>query len=231
MNHAPVDFQKVPIQPVDCLRGAVDLVRDQYWLFVGICAVGMLIGSAVPMAILLGPMMCGIYLCYFKRLRAENVTFELLFKGFDYFLESLIATLIMVGLMMAVIVPLYMVCFVGFMGLAASGGQANDEETLVALFGLFGLFYFVILVLSLLLGTFFAFVYPLIVDRGLKAVPALTTSFRAVLANLPGMLGLVLLSTLISLPAACCCYLPVFLVLPITFGATALAYRKVFPDK
>ena len=67
-------------------------------------------------------------------------------------------------------------------------------------------------------------------DRGLKAVPALKTSFKAALANFGGVLGLVLLTTLIGFLAACCCYLPVFLVLPITFGATALAYRKVFPE-
>ena len=231
MNEDSVSFQKVPIRPVDCLRQAIDLLREQYWLFVGICAVGILIGSAVPLGILMGPMMCGIYLCYFQRLRGERVTFELLFKGFDYFLESLIATLIVVGAMMVILVPMYLLCFAGFIALVVSAGQGGEEQAVAGLFGLFGLVYLLILVLGLLVGTFFAFVYPLIVDRGLTAVPALKTSFRAVLANLGGMLGLVLLSSVIGLLAACCCYLPVFLVLPITFGATTLAYRKVFPGK
>lgn len=231
MKETSVEFRRVPIRPVDCLRQAVDLLREQYWLFVGICAVGILIGSAVPLGILMGPMMCGIYLCYFTRLRGERVTFELLFKGFDYFLESLIATLILVGAMVVIVVPLYLLFFVGFFALVASAGQGGEEEVLIGFFGLFGLLYLLILVLALLVGTFFAFVYPLIVDRGLRAVPALKTSFRAVMANLGGMLGLVFLSSVISLLAACCCYLPVFFVLPITFGATTLAYRKVFPGK
>jgi len=231
VKETSVEFRRVPIRPVDCLRQAVDLLREQYWLFVGICAVGILIGSAVPLGILMGPMMCGIYLCYFTRLRGERVTFELLFKGFDYFLESLIATLILVGAMVVIVVPLYLLFFVGFFALVASAGQGGEEEVLIGFFGLFGLLYLLILVLALLVGTFFAFVYPLIVDRGLRAVPALKTSFRAVMANLGGMLGLVFLSSVISLLAACCCYLPVFFVLPITFGATTLAYRKVFPGK
>jgi hypothetical protein len=210
---------------------AIELVKEQYWLFVGVCALGIIIGSVVPLGILMGPMMCGIYLCYFHRLRGGKVTFDLLFKGFDYFLESLIATLILVGVTMAIIVPLYILFFVGFVGLTAFAGHGNEEEMVAGFLGMFAVLYFVILLLSLVVGTLFAFVYPLIVDRGLKAVPAIATSFRAVLANLWGMLGLVFLNTLIGLLASCCCYLPVFLVLPITFGAMTLAYRKVFPDK
>ncbi len=231
MYEDSVDYRRVPIRPVECLLRAIDLAKEQYWLFVGICAVGILIGSAVPMAILMGPMMCGIYLCHFKRLRGEKVTFELLFKGFDYFLESLIATLILVGAMMVVIVPVYLLFFAGFLGIILSAEQGNEGEVVAGLLGMCAVVYVFILVVSLLVGTFFAFVYPLIVDRGLTAIPALKTSFRAVLGNLPGMLGLVFLSTLISLLAACCCYLPLFLVLPVTFGAATLAYRKVFPEK
>lgn len=56
--------QKVPLRPIELLKEGRQLVGEQYWLFVGITFVGMLVGNAVPMAILLGPMMCGIYLCY-----------------------------------------------------------------------------------------------------------------------------------------------------------------------
>ena len=83
MNGDPTEFRRVPIEPVDCLMRAGSLTGDQYWLFVGICFVGVLIGSLAPLGILLGPMMCGIYLCYFGRERGYRATFELLFKGFD----------------------------------------------------------------------------------------------------------------------------------------------------
>jgi uncharacterized membrane protein len=99
------------------------------------------------------------------------------------------------------------------------------------MFGMMGMIYGVVLLLSLILSVFFAFVYPLIVDRGLKAVPALGTSFRAAWANLGGMVGLMCLMFLISLAATACCYLPAFFVLPWTMGAMAVAYRKVFPEQ
>ena len=74
------DFNRGVIKPVECLKEAWGLIKDQYWLFLGICAVGMLIGSAFAIA-LMGPMICGIYLCLFQRMRGEPVKFENLFKG------------------------------------------------------------------------------------------------------------------------------------------------------
>ena len=231
MNDENAHFQQVPIEPVKCLQDAGRLMGDQYWLFVGICLVGVLIGSAVPLGILMGPMMCGIYLCYLKRSRGERVTFEMLFKGFDYFIESLIATLIVVGIMLVVLIPLYLVMMVlMFASIGASGHGGPPDAPPAGFFAVFGLFYGLILLLSIAVGVFFIFVYPLIVDRGMKAVPALKTSFRAALANLGGALGLVLLNTLIGTLATLCCYVPVIFVLPVCFGAVFLAYRKVFPE-
>ena len=57
------------------------MVRPQYWLMVAVVLVGILIGSFAPMGILLGPMMCGIYLCLLGLMRGERIEFGLLFKG------------------------------------------------------------------------------------------------------------------------------------------------------
>jgi len=65
------DFNRGVIKPVECLKEAWGLIKDQYWLFLGICAVGMLIGSAFAI-VLMGPMMCGIYLCLFQRMRVNQ---------------------------------------------------------------------------------------------------------------------------------------------------------------
>ena len=60
MNAESVEFQRTPIRPFDCLIASKQLMGEQYWLFLGIGVVGILIGSFVPLGILLGPMMCGI---------------------------------------------------------------------------------------------------------------------------------------------------------------------------
>ena len=54
------------VQPVECIKAGWELIKSQYWLFVGMTVVGIIIGSVVPLGILMGPMMCGIYLALFK---------------------------------------------------------------------------------------------------------------------------------------------------------------------
>jgi hypothetical protein len=231
MNAEPVEYQRITIRPVECLKASKELMGEQYWLFCGISVVGILIASAVPLGILMGPMMCGIYYCYLRRMRGETVEFGMLFKGFDYFAESLVATLILVGVTLVVMLPMYCLFLAGFMGFAAhadkGGGQAPPSP---AMFGMMGLLYVVVLALCLVLMVFFCFAYPLIVDRGLKAVPALRTSFNAAWANFGSMLGMMCLLFLISILASLCCYVPALLFMPFYMGTLAVAYRKVFPD-
>ena len=62
-----IEFQRGVVKPIECIKEGYNLIKDQYWLFVGIAAIGMLIGSAVPLGILMGPMMVGIYMAIFKR--------------------------------------------------------------------------------------------------------------------------------------------------------------------
>ena len=57
-----LQFRTGVVKPVECLKEGWALIKDQYWLFLGITVVGMLIGKAVPI-VLLGPMMAGIFLC------------------------------------------------------------------------------------------------------------------------------------------------------------------------
>lgn len=232
MSAEPIEYQRTAIRPVDCLMASKDLLGDKYWLFFGITVVGVLIASAVPLGILMGPMMCGIYYCYFRRMRGESVEFGMLFRGFDYFLESLLATLILLGVSLVLTLPLSCLFVAGFMGLAAASdhGGHPGEPPILAMFGMMGVFYIAMLVVSVVAMVFFAFAYPLIVERGLKAWPAVCTSCRAAWANFGGMLGLMCLLMLISVVASLCCYAPALLFMPFYMGTLALAYRKVFPE-
>src|ERR1700716_4068150 len=103
-----IQFRTGVIKPTECVKEAWALVKDQYWLFLGIIFVGVLIGSAVPI-VLLGPMMVGIYLCLFRRMRGEPVEFGNLFKGFDYFAQGLIAALLQMIPVVIIVVPMYVI--------------------------------------------------------------------------------------------------------------------------
>jgi len=88
-----IPFRRKVVEPVSCIKGGWELIRSQYWLFVGMTLVGVLIGGAVPI-ILMGPMMCGLNLAFLKTRRGEPIEFGTLFKGFDYFGQALIAALL-----------------------------------------------------------------------------------------------------------------------------------------
>src|SRR5215210_1021585 len=100
-----IEFNRNAVQPIECIKAGWQLIRSRYWLFVGITLVGMLIGSAVPFGILLGPMMCGIYIALFQARRGQPVEFALLFKGFDFFGDSVVAALLHVVPILVIVIP------------------------------------------------------------------------------------------------------------------------------
>lgn len=230
MSTTAPEFERGAVRPIECLSDGWRLVSDQYWLFLGITAVGVIIGSLGPLGILLGPCMCGIYYCLLRHAGRRPVTFDMLFKGFNHFLESWIATLLMLVPMLVIIVPVYFVFVVALVRIMPDQPNAQpDQAKLWTLLGTMGVVYLVIILTALVVHIFFAFSYPLIVDYGLGGVDAVKTSIRAASANFGGLLGLVLLNGLIGMAGVFCCYVGAFFVMPLTFGAMATAYQRVFP--
>ena len=100
------EFKRNAVEPVECLKaGWQSDPKNQYWLFFGMTAVGFLIGSLVPFGLLMGPMMCGLYLAFFQTRRGQPIEFGVLFKGFDYFGDSVVATLLHMIPLVVVFVP------------------------------------------------------------------------------------------------------------------------------
>ena len=235
MGQVQPTIRRGVVRPIECLRAGVDLLRGHYWLFVGITFVGVLIASLVPFGILAGPMMCGIYYCLLRRDRGRAVKFEMLFKGFDDFVQSLIATLIMMIPIVLVAIPGYIVVFAimfaSMPGPRAPGAPPPPPPSMGPFFVAYGVFLAVLLAVSVVVSVLFFFVYPLITDRKLSGVQALKTSMRAVGANLGGVIGLVLLNFLMGLLGVLACYVGAIFVMPIHFAAVAVAYRQVFPEE
>lgn len=222
----PVVIKRVSARPIDRLFKAKDLIGEQYWLFVGTALVAVLIGSAVPLGILMGPMMCGLFMCYRQRMDGHQTKFDKLFKGFDYFVPSLIATLIMVGIFMVVFVPCYVIMMVLIFGGAIAG---KSDDAMLAMLPFIFLLEIVMVVAGMLIYVPFVFVYPLIVDRKLKALDAVKLSASAAWQNLWAVLAILFVNQLLSVIAACACYIPAFLLLPLTFGSIFQLYREVLP--
>jgi len=230
MENLPA-FKRGAIEPIECLKAGWALIKDRYWLFLGITVVGILIAGLVPLGILMGPMMCGIYLVLFQQMRGRPVEFAMLFRGFDYFVESLLATLIQFVPIFVLLVPFYVFFGIGLAGFVAHHRQAGGTQDTAQIVGLLAgvsTFIFVAIVVSFVIGILFAFTYPLIVDRKLKALPAIQTSMKAAMANFWPLLGLVLLNALLGMVGMFCCYIGAFLVTPVMLAGLAVAYRQIF---
>ena len=228
MNPNMSEFRAGVVSPVECLKEGWALIKNQYWLFLGISVVGVLI-ACVFAIVLMGPMMCGIYLCLFQQMRGEQVSFDRLFKGFDFFGESVIATLIQMIPGVIIAIPVYLIMGVGIWASASAGTRGGEGAAMAGIFVTIIVDFVVIMLLSVVLGVFFMFTFPLIVDRKLSGVDAVKTSVRAAMANFGGVLGLALLNALLSICGMLACYVGAFFIMPITLTAHAIAYRRVFP--
>lgn len=228
MSTPLIPYQRNAIRPVECIKAGWNLIKDQYWLFVGMVLVGLLVGSAVPMGILMGPMMCGLFLAFFKIRRGEPIEFGTLFKGFDYFGNSIVAALLHAIPIMAVVIPAY---FIFYLSLIVSVAALGENPSGVAVLGVlftFAIFVLVIFVALVVLTIGFTFSYPLIVDRKLQGFDAVKLSFKAAMANFWRLFAMVILCALLNTAGVMVCYVGVFFTFPITYAAVAAAYEQVF---
>lgn len=228
MTTPQIPYRRNAVEPIQCITAAWELVKGQYWLFVGMCVVAMLIGSAVPAGILLGPLMCGLYVAFFKLRRGEPIEFAMLFKGFDYFGPSVVATLLHAVPIIAFVLGIYFFFYVSLVLTIIAQGDEPNPVALLGVFAMLLLFFAVVFVVIILISVGFTFAYPLIVDRKLKGLDAVKLSFKAAMGNFWGLLGMVVLTGLMNVAGVMACYVGMFLVLPITYASIAAAYERVF---
>jgi hypothetical protein len=233
MSNGIPEFSRGAVRPFECLSGGWQLIKDHYWLFMGVSVVGVLLGSLAPLGILLGPCMCGIHYCLRREQHGKRIEFGMLFKGFDYFMPSWIATLIIMVPMIILMVPLYVGFFVlMFVTIPEQPKNAPpDPAALLPMFGAMGGLFLAFFAIAMLVHVVFFFAYPLIIDRGLDGVGAVKLSARAALANFWGVLGLTLLNGILSLLGILCCYVGALFFMPIGFAAVWVAYSRVFPEE
>jgi uncharacterized membrane protein len=221
------EFNTGVIKPVDCMKEGWELIKSDYWLFFGITLVGLLIGGAVPI-VLLGPMLCGIYICFLQKHDGRKPVFGDLFKGFDYFVPGLISSLIIVGIsfvavMIFLFIP-YIILIFSFVAAKASGGILPLIGLLIFFAALFLFFVFIACLHALVV-----FTHLLIVDRKLSGWDAIRLSMKASRQNLGGVVGFIVVQFVLSFLGLLAFIVGAYLVLPIIYAGTTVMYRKIFP--
>ena len=96
----------------------------------------------------------------------------------------------------------------------------------VSLLGVLGLAFCVIP--GLILITIWTFTWPLLMDKRLDFWPAMELSRKVLWPNFWGMFGLWAVSVLAIIAGMICCYVGVFVALPVVLGAQAYAYEDFF---
>lgn len=229
MDHDRFAFNRGAIRPLQCLTEAWHLIKGEYWFFLGVTFVGFLIAELGPLGLLLGPAMCGIHICLLRQMNGQRVSFDMLFQGFNYFGQSLIAALFIMAPLLVITVVYMVGYFAGMIGFFKMAGPQQNQMPDWSVFAFMIGWTLAFVVILSLVSALFTFVFPLIVDRELTGWEAVRTSVRAVFANLGGVFGLLILETLLGVLGELACCVGVIFVMPISFAMTAVAYRQVFP--
>ncbi len=217
------EFKTGVIRPVEVYKEAWEMIKDEFWLVFAVTIVGIVIGSVVPV-VLIGPMMCGIYLVLLQKFEGRSVDFAQLFKGFDYFMPSLILAVIIMVPMFVLIFSIYIPMF----GIMMAGPKMSESEVMAAILGMLAV-EIVVAIVMVCIHTLLIFAFPLIVDKKMSAVDSIKTSASAVWHNLSGVVGLFAVGFVVALVGYAMLCIGIYLVLPLIIAANVVAYRKVFP--
>lgn len=224
-------IRKVRVRPFALLRRASVQMGDQYLMFVAITFVGTFIASMVPFGLVAGAMAVGVYLCYLRLERGERVDFATLFRGFDYFMESLIAFLIYFVISVVVMIPFLIAIFAIVLGpvLAGAANPGNAPPPLrQTMLAAILILYPLMILANLAVALPFLFTFQLIADRNYRAIDSVRTSIRGVVKNLGGVIWFAIVTGFIASITSMMCFLPVILFMPLLFGSMFLLYRDVF---
>lgn len=226
-----IEFKSGVIRPVECLKEGWELIKDRYWLFFAITLVGILIASFIPFGILIGPMFCGIFYCLFEKMNGQVVKFESLFKGFEVFKSSFVASLFLIVPLFIITIGMY-VPMISMQLAFMQKRNPSPDEVYAFMKGYFTLLTAGMLVMWLVIGSIHAlmiFAFPLIVEHKLSGVEAFKLSSRAALKNLGGVVGFIAAQVLLGIAGYFIFCVGVYLTIPIMFAGTLVLYRRVFP--
>jgi hypothetical protein len=221
---------RTSVGPIDCIAQGWKLVSEHFGPAIGMVLL-FYVSMFIPYGsiVLLGPAMCGIYYVFFKWMRGEEATVSSMFKGFEWMWDAFLSTLMMVAAMYAVLmIPIGLAIAIFIRVYRDSIFGYGPEPDPVILIGFVGGFYFLIGLVSMVVGIMFAFMYPLITERGLNPWQAMVWSVKGALPHFFGILGLNLLNGLASTIGFMFCIVPGILYIPVAFAANAYAFKKIY---
>jgi len=225
-------FNSGVVKPFECLRLGARLVKDQYFVYVLLCLVILVILTCIPFSGLFwGAWMSGIYASLFGRMRGEWASFSnAISKGFRVagpsFMVAILWNLPFVPLGIGIELFSH---WQDQIQKNYPGATPVPPEVLTTEFAVLGGLLVFYVLAFLITGLIFPFAYQLVVDRQMSGWKAVKLSARAARANFGGVLGLVILEMILVAMGVVLCCIGLPFVMPWTKAAWAVAYRQVFP--
>ena len=224
---ADLSFNAGSIRPIECVREAWTIIKNDYWMLFAISIVGGMI-AGVTFYVLLGAMVCGIMTVYLKKIDGGEVKFDDLWIGMKYLAPSIPITLLFVIPIVVYIVAIFFTLYSPLIALAVMGENV-EPSVLLGTLAVALVVDVVIAIVMTSLHSLIIFAFPLMIDRGLNAIDAIKLSARAALKNAGGIGGLIVVQFgLIILGELMLC-IGIYLMIPILTATSMVAYRKVFP--
>ena len=220
-------FTTGQIRPIECVKEAWALIKDEYWTLFAISIVGAML-AGISLYVLIGPMVCGILGCYLKKIDGGPVKFDDLWIGFKYFWPSLLVTIVVVVPIIVYLVAAMSTIYLPIIMKAVGGSRVSDDELLAAI-GVALVVDLMVAVIMVCLHSLVIFSFPLIVDRGISSWPAIKLSARAALKNIGGVAGIIGVNFVLGIVGYLAFCVGLYLLIPLITATNIVAYRKVFP--
>lgn len=222
-----LSFNSGAIRPIECVREAWASIKNDYWILFAVSIVGGMI-AGVTFYVLLGAMVCGIMICYLKKIDGGEVKFEDLWLGMKYLGPSIPLVILFVIPIVVYFAAMFFTIYSPLIMLAVIGENV-DPSFIAGTLAVALVIDLVVAVVMTSLHSLIIFAFPLMIDRGLNAMDAIKLSARAALKNIGGIGGLIVVQFgLIVLGELMLC-VGIYLMIPILTATTMVAYRKVFP--
>lgn len=230
-----IQYNSGVIDASGCVSSGWELIKNNYWMYLGIVLLAWVMISCVPIAnfFIMGPVIVGVYYVLFREMRGEPVEFGMMFKGFEKFLPAMAAGLIQN--IPSIIFQIFQITFdLGSriaMGRTGRGGRDfGDADPLDAFMGIYMVVVLGFLLFSIVWHIAFMFVMPLIAEHEIGAIEAIKLSASAAFSNVGGLILLIILQIFIVFAGFAALCFGIFFVMPLLYAAMAVAYRQVFPD-
>lgn len=150
---------------------------------------GLVFGLLNSVLFIQGALIAGFHIFTMKKLMGRPTEFGDMFKGFNFFIPTLVASLL-IGLFTAL-------------------------GTLACI------------IPGLVIAAMYNFTYLFIVDKRMDFWPAMQASHAVVKNDYFGFTMFLLLAFLVNLLGLLCCFVGLFVTIPLTFAAITVAYKEI----